>query len=97
MNNNLKILATVMCYIVRSVNDNSDKNLNFPLEWQGSLHNDQKMKAIYENQHVNKQLKECKVMQLKTIFLWAIKNLKLILIFTLKINRNSSPTGQINI
>ena len=27
MNNNLKILATMMCYIVRSVNDNSENNL----------------------------------------------------------------------
>ena len=41
---------------------------SFPLEWQGSLHNDQKMKSLYEHPKVSNQLKACKVKKKDYIF-----------------------------
>ncbi|RNA10585.1 relA-associated inhibitor-like [Brachionus plicatilis] len=57
---NIKILATVMCFIVRKVNNNTDIPLDFPWEWQSSLFNDIRMKPIYESPDVVFTVEKCR-------------------------------------
>ncbi|CAF0757635.1 unnamed protein product [Brachionus calyciflorus] len=64
---NLKILATIMCFIVRKVNNNTEIPLDFPWEWQSSLFNDLRMKPIYKNSDVIFTIDKCK----KLFIAWA--------------------------
>jgi hypothetical protein len=54
--NNLKILATLMCYIVRHVADNTDNIMDFPWEWKASMFSDEKMSKIYKIPAVSKAI-----------------------------------------
>ena len=60
--NNFKIMATLVFYIVRMVNDLNSTLMDFAWELQAFLYSDKEMEAIYKHEDVDSMLNRSKML-----------------------------------
>lgn len=59
---NCKLIATILLYVVRTVNDNSEVMMDFPWELRPFLYTDEEMKDIYKNENIDMMLNRSKML-----------------------------------